>query len=493
MSCIKCGEPERSHGYCNSCVQTVTYQEKYPELKVILSQDSYSNLYEVKKVPADYLVSAKCQQCDSISEIRLHSLIKVHLNNPKDGRSPYVKYRCLVCSKKGHSGIGLEEVMFLIDLPATTEKFGGLPTSRKAGSVVIKCEDCLESQEVRLQSVLNQARRHRLNGRSCLYKCFKCGVRREDALAKVNATRVSQLSSGFKSGLELAMEARLKLLGIKYTPQFQIDMYVCDFFLNDYNVILEVNGEYWHDLPENKSKDKAKRTYISRYYPQYKIVTIEERNFFNPLIVDKIIKTTLGLSDMLIIKDFDFKNVVMSTKTNDTDYSNFLNAYHYAKRGRKGKDVYEARLNGELIAVCKFNSPTRQTTSGYFGVKWTEIMELDRFCIHPEYQKKNFASWFISRCVNAIFSSSPKLNKLVSYADSTFGHAGTIYKASNWTKDGDTKPSYHYLDDHGIPINKKRVFDLASKMRMKEADYVAKHSLRKIREKPKSRYVFDRP
>lgn len=486
-TCLHCGSETKLHsGTCINCIQVSGFFSKYTGLKSILTEDAQKSLYSGRPLDTDVSLDCKCQQCGNVRLNKLKSVLKSTSLKIKDS-----SYLCLTCSKKGKSGIGLEQVSHLIrdDVNSSSDINDA---SYKTKMVSVLCEDCGIIQNVRLQSVLNQARRHKKSGRDCLYKCFDCGIKREDAIIKAGAARALQLSDGFKSGLEIAMEARLNLLGFKFIPQYQIDMYVCDFFLPDHNVIFEVNGEYWHGLPENAAKDKAKRTYISRYHPEYKVVTVEERNFFNPKIVDKIIIESLGVNPDLKLKEFTFKDVSVVSKTNEKDYSDFLNSYHYAKRGRKGKYVYEARLDGVLIGVCKFNSPTRQTTADYLGVKWTELMELDRFCIHPEYQKKNFASWFIARCVLGVFNDVPVINKLVSYADSTFGHAGTIYKASNWTKDGNTKPSYHYLDRHGIPINKKRVYDMASKMQITEREYVEKHGLRKIREKAKSRYVFNR-
>jgi hypothetical protein len=125
-------------------------------------------------------------------------------------------------------------------------------------------------------------------------------------------------------------------------------------------------------------------------------------------------------------------------------------------------------------------------------LKCTEVLELDRFCIHPNYQKKNFASWFISRCVDSVFSEFSGVKRLVSFADSTYKHSGTIYKASNWIMIGETKPSYHYMSEDGFVVNKKVLYSIASKFKMKETEYANKHNFVKYREEPKLKFVFDR-
>jgi very-short-patch-repair endonuclease/RimJ/RimL family protein N-acetyltransferase len=439
----------------------------------------------------DDYIEVACQKCRTKASVQLVSLLKQLRRNIRTRSS--VHYQCHICSKKGKLDVGVRSLSHVIDIEETTRRFGGIPSNVKKGKVVAKCEDCSSLQEVKLSSILHQARRHQASGRKCLYKCFSCGILRPDAVAKSISTRAKQLSEGFKSGLEVAMENRLKLLGLEYDWQFPLDMYAWDFFLPKYSLLIDVNGEYWHSLPENVSKDKAKLTYTNRYYPKYKTLVIQEKNFLNPLRVDKILEQTIGQVDNPTFYDFSFDSVRINqiTPGKGAPFISFLDSYHYARCGRYGKIIFGAYLGDELVAVCKFNSVVRQEIPSSLGLKCNQVLELDRFCIHPSFQKKNFASWFISRCTREVFKQ-PSIQCLVSYADSTFGHSGTIYKAANWTEVGKTKSSYHYMDGLGIPINKKRVYDIASKLLMKEAEYAEKHNLVKFMEQPKTKFVLRR-
>lgn len=387
--------------------------------------------------------------------------------------------------------------MSVIDLPATVDRFGGLPKNVKTGKVVARCEDCSSTKEVKLSSILQQARRHRQSGRTCVYKCFGCGVQRPDAIARSSAARAKQLGDGFRSGLERAMASRLSSLGLVFIPQFEVGLYTWDFFLPDHSVLIDVDGEYWHADKKRIAKDQAKLTYTERYYPEHRAFRLEERNFLNPNIVDKIVRSIVGSMPEIEPSDFSLSEVRVvriGGKGEPTAlYSDFLDAFHYAGRGRAGVSVYGAYLGDDLIAVCKFNSVTRTEVASSRGLKCKQVLELDRFCIHPKYQKKNFASWLISRCVFLVFSRHPDVRELVSFADETFGHSGIIYKASNWVLVGKTRPSYHYMDVSGLTINKKRVYDIASKLKMTEAAYVTKHGLERFVEKPKTKFVFPRP
>lgn len=51
---------------------------------------------------------------------------------------------------------------------------------------------------------------------------------------------------------------------------------------------------------------------------------------------------------------------------------------------------------------------------------------------------KNTESWFMARAVAWVKRNRPDVALLVSYADPSAGHAGTIYKAANWIADGRT-------------------------------------------------------
>jgi asparagine synthetase A len=81
---------------------------------------------------------------------------------------------------------------------------------------------------------------------------------------------------------------------------------------------------------------------------------------------------------------------------------------------------------------------------------------------------------------------------LVSFADSTFGHFGTIYKASNWKQLHVTKPDYHYISQEGFVIHKKTLYDHAQKMGKSESDYVNQFGYMKVFGKSKTKFVLTR-
>ena len=66
---------------------------------------------------------------------------------------------------------------------------------------------------------------------------------------------------------ELQVKAILEELGIVYQQQFPIQRKLYDFYLPKYNVLLEVDGVYWHsNLPYGDMNATQKRNYQNDLY-----------------------------------------------------------------------------------------------------------------------------------------------------------------------------------------------------------------------------------
>ena len=80
---------------------------------------------------------------------------------------------------------------------------------------------------------------------------------------------------------------------------------------------------------------------------------------------------------------------------------------------------------------------------------------------------------------------------LVAFADSTIGHFGTIYKATNWEFDGKTDNSYYYVNDDGFVMHKKTLYNRAVKMTMKEKEFANKYGYKKKKTGHKYRFIYN--
>ena len=107
---------------------------------------------------------------------------------------------------------------------------------------------------------------------------------------------------------------------------------------------------------------------------------------------------------------------------------------HYAKR--MCSISYAFGLfdeNNILIGVCTFGSPpSRPLCIGVCGVENAhKVNELNRLCVNDGLEK-NVLSYFVSNCLKLL----PNDLIIVSYADTSQGHNGYIYQATNWIYTG---------------------------------------------------------
>lgn len=100
----------------------------------------------------------------------------------------------------------------------------------------------------------------------------------------------------------------------------------------------------------------------------------------------------------------------------------------------------------DLLGVVVFALPPRETSKRYGGETW----ELARLWIDDRVPQ-NAETYLIARAVRYVKRFHPAIKMLVSYANPSVGHTGTIYKAANWIADGRTDderktPRYDYAD-----------------------------------------------
>ena len=101
------------------------------------------------------------------------------------------------------------------------------------------------------------------------------------------------------------------------------------------------------------------------------------------------------------------------------------------------------------VGMVVFADAPLQTSVRYGGKTW----ELARLWVSDSVPR-NAETWLIGKAIRHVARKYPDVVCLVSYADPSAGHTGTIYKASNWTfdgmTDGDRKtPRCDYVDSNG--------------------------------------------
>lgn len=133
------------------------------------------------------------------------------------------------------------------------------------------------------------------------------------------------------------------------------------------------------------------------------------------------------------------------------------------------------QVSGRLVAQSIFEGGTQYN-----------VFEFLRMCVLDDVDCPR--TYFISRSISILRQKFPQIKCLVSYADQTEGHDGTVYKASSWKYVGKTAKKYHYIKD-GKRYNKRIPWDLAKKEGITEKQCADKYGYIKVMEEPKLKYV----
>jgi hypothetical protein len=313
---------------------------------------------------------------------------------------------------------------------------------------------------------------------------------------KMAKLRLSQPKTSSQQRILYSLLDDLKIKYYKDTdPQCMIGYYCFDCRINPQDslsikksLLIEVQGDYWHSLPKSINKDKSKATYLRTYFPEFDLKYLWEHEFNNKDRITNLLRYWLGLDNPKLV-EFKFKEITKKI-IDHKDAELFISKYHYAGRiGRSGLNIGYF-IKDELIAVIIYVSPTRQETALKQGYLYKEVLELSRLAIHPQYQVKNLASFILSKSIK-IIKSINTIKCLVSFADLTYNHSGTIYKASNWIPDGEVQPDYWYADDKGYICHKKTLWNHAKKMNMTENEYCEKYGYHKVYGDKKYRYRME--
>jgi hypothetical protein len=372
------------------------------------------------------------------------------------------------------------------------------PEVQDKSTVSYDCKCCGSKVSITLKNLKSKVR----SGRTLL--CRSCSIR-DKWLDSGYRKRVSDAQNAVWSNSELKERVSANSKAKWSDPSYVDSQKSAHRTIEYVTATSQRSKALWSD-PEYRKRQKVARS--SDKYKSNRSETMEKlwsndnyrTKVLNPnIVIDKINRPLrVSASDVLI--DFDFADLEIREidssirkKGVNSEAKRFLDSHHYAQYGRVSKVIFGAYLKDQLIAVCKFANPVRQEVASSIGQKPDETLELDRFCIRPDCHKKNLASWFISRSSKLVFDKLPKVRCLVSFADMTYGHIGTIYKSANWKCLGEVSPDYCYVNAEGWKIHKKTLYNHAVKNKMTESEYAVVHGYRKVYGKEKTKFVFYRP
>lgn len=138
---------------------------------------------------------------------------------------------------------------------------------------------------------------------------------------------------------------------------------------------------------------------------------------------------------------------------------------HYARRLVRVEYSFGLYDDLALVGVCTFGTPVSPDLRKCMNHEY-KVYELNRL-VTNEGLDKNAASYFVSRCLSLM----PHPCCIVSYADSSKGHHGYIYQATNFIYTGLSARVRDYYIEGMEHLHSATIFDI-SKGKENRAEYL---------------------
>lgn len=176
------------------------------------------------------------------------------------------------------------------------------------------------------------------------------------------------------------------------------------------------------------------------------------------------------------------------------EVSDFIEKWHYSQNvnGLISDYCFKLLDGDEIIGAMMYGRIAMAGVWKKYVDAESDIIELRRLCCIDE-TPKNTESYFIGHTLRWL-KANTKIKRVISYADTTYGHEGTIYKASNFKHIGMT------ASGRVIMYNGKRYHDKTIRTKYKGAlkpfakrikEALDSGAARYINTKGKHIYIYD--
>ena len=164
----------------------------------------------------------------------------------------------------------------------------------------------------------------------------------------------------------------------------------------------------------------------------------------------------------------------------------YITEHHYTGGcGSSASPNYGLFDGLKLIGVMMFACPcSEDVRASLFGKEEKDrVIELHRLHI-LDVTPKNTESWFISKCLKMLVKDKPQTKGVISFSDLTQGHLGTIYKATNAYRCGQTSRIKVFIDKDGRMRHERQHGHHVTDEEAKSMGW------KKTLSEPKNRYVY---
>lgn len=148
--------------------------------------------------------------------------------------------------KEGESAKEIAEMFGLAEVTVVkwTKIFGLRKMDYRDMYLSLECPVC-GGEVVRLRTYVTQKKREGCKNFFCGDECLK--KFRNKSIKAVNMYLRQERP---ETGIERKIREVLEELNVNFRSEEKIALWVCDFFVPDYNLVIETHGDYWHANPE---------------------------------------------------------------------------------------------------------------------------------------------------------------------------------------------------------------------------------------------------
>jgi G:T-mismatch repair DNA endonuclease (very short patch repair protein) len=215
-------------------------------------------------------IENNCIHCDEIVNNRFERNIFITYKfcDKCDKRSIIRIYDDVMCSVCGKT-IKRKDIVY-----STCGNLNCLNEQRLNNNNIIKNTHWSKSSEK--DKIINKKVQSRLQNDKILNRKYvpwnkgKTGIYSKETIEKIRTATINQMKNGKikKTKIEKILEKYFIDNNIKYTYSFIFKNRQYDFLLNDYNIVIEVRGDYWHANPKfwdiDNNDNSKKKLYESQ-------------------------------------------------------------------------------------------------------------------------------------------------------------------------------------------------------------------------------------
>ena len=166
----------------------------------------------------------------------------------------------------------------------------------------------------------------------------------------------------------------------------------------------------------------------------------------------------------------------------------FVISNHYTKAFGKATLILGLWDNRTLCGVITFGQPSGRLVASSLGHTEKTCWEFLRMVVLDDCECSR--TYFMGRSIKILRQKFPQVQILVTFADQTEGHDGTVYLAGSWEPVGLTAKKYHYIRvPDGMRFNKRIPWDYAKRNGITELEASIILELVKVMEEPKIRFI----